>query len=353
MVKTDLNRLIGKILVFGWQEDTVPGAPVAAHARELIEELYCGGLILMGRNVRPPRDMERYTQNLQSLATKEGASPLFLAVDQEGGRVNRLNPPEYTRQPALQKIGATGDTENARHAAAATGRELKAVGINWNFAPVLDVNSNPKNPVIGDRSFADDPEMCARLGRAAIQGYQDDAGILACGKHFPGHGDTDVDSHLGLPRISHDRKRLESVELVPFRAAIAGDIAAIMTSHILFSALDPIFPATLSSKILTGLLRKELRFSGLIVTDCLEMKGVTEGWGSAEAAVLSVLAGADLLLCCHTLTTQRTIRDALVEAVTSGRIPLERIEDSAGRIESAKRRWLAGQNPDTSGRTSR
>ena len=179
------------------------------------------------------------------------------------------------------------------------------------------------------------------MGIAAVRGFQDDGGILACGKHFPGHGDTDTDSHFALPRIAHGQDRLEQVELVPFRAAIAAGLAAVMTAHILFPALDPALPATLSPRILTGLLREELDFHGLIITDCLEMKGVAGGWGSPEAAVLAVLAGADILLCCHTWETQRAIRDALVAAVESGRISEARIDQSLARIAAAKAKWVA------------
>ncbi len=333
---------IGQMLLYGWQGDTpADSRTVNAHAAALVTEFRVGGVILMGRNVSPPATLRPLLRDLQDRARSQGLPPLFIATDQEGGRVQRLAPPDYAARPALQEIGLTGDSHQARAHAAAIGRELKSVGFNWDFAPVLDVNNNPRNPVIGARSFGDDPALVARLGVAAVQGFQEDAGILACGKHFPGHGDTDTDSHFALPRISHDRARLDAVELVPFRAAINAGLAAIMTSHILFPALDEALPATLSPVILTGILRQELAFDGLLITDDLEMKGVADGWGAPEAAVLAVLAGADILLCCHTWETQRAIQQALLSAVQSGRITQARLDQSLRRIQTAKERWAA------------
>lgn len=331
---------IGQMLLFGWQGAT-PGESqsVNSQAAALVEDLRVGGVILMGRNISPPETLRQTLGELQQRASGHGLPPLFVATDQEGGRVSRLGPPHYRREPTAWEIGKTGDPQRARDSAAAIGRELQSVGINWDFAPVLDVNNNPRNPIIGDRSYGDDPDRVAEMGAAAVRGFQEDAGILACGKHFPGHGDTDTDSHLALPRIPHDRARLDAVELKPFRAAMDAGLAAIMTTHILFPALDAALPATLSPAILTGLLRREIGFDGLIITDCLEMKGVADGWGSAEAAVLAAVAGADVLLCCHTWETQREIRDALVNAVHSGRLSEARVDESLARIRAAKERW--------------
>ena len=341
MNDTALGKQIGQMLLFGWQGDT-PGDSqrVNAQATALIDELHVGGVILMARNISPRDTLRPMLAEMQARAKAQGLPPLFVATDQEGGRVNRLDLPHYTRQPSLREIGLSGDARTARESAAAIGRELRSVGINWDFAPVLDVNNNSGNPVIGDRSYGDEPALVAELGAAAVRGFQEDANLLACGKHFPGHGDTDTDSHFALPRIPHDRARLEHIELVPFRAAIAAGLAAVMTSHILFPALDPTLPATLSPAILTGLLRGEMGFDGLIITDCLEMKGVAEGWGSPEAAVLAAEAGADILLCCHTWATQIAIRDALVQAVHTGRISASRLEESGRRIAAAKEQWV-------------
>ena len=279
---------------------------------------------------------------MQARAGELNLPPLFVAVDQEGGRVQRLGPPRYPARPTAREIGGSGDAESrARTEAASLGRELKDLGFNWDFAPVLDVDNNPDNPVIGDRSYSPDPERVAALGAQAVRGLQEDAGLLACGKHFPGHGDTDTDSHLALPRISHSRARLERIEMVPFRAALAAGLGAVMTSHILFPALDAALPATLSPAILTGLLRQQMGFDGLVITDDLEMLGIADHWGAGEAAVLAVEAGADLVLCCHTYDTQREIAAALTEAAASGRIPAARLQESQARIARAKARWVS------------
>ncbi|MCW3059745.1 MAG: beta-glucosidase-related glycosidase [Capsulimonas sp.] len=342
---TDLQIKIGQLLLFGWQGETPAAArAVNSHAAALIDELAVGGVILMGRNVGSLEETRAMLAEMQELAAARGLPPLFVATDQEGGRVSRFIPPHYTRFPVAKTIGDTADFDNARQAARAIAQELKAVGLNWDFAPVLDVNNNPKNPVIGDRSYGDDPDLVAKMGVAAVRGFQDDAGLLACGKHFPGHGDTEVDSHLALPTIGVDRARLDAVELVPFRAAIAAGLAGIMTSHILFTELDAALPATLSPTILTGILRGDLGYEGLIITDCLEMKGVADQWGSAEASVLALEAGADILLCCHTWETQVAIRDAVTAAVRNGRITEARIEESLARIAAAKKRWISKQN---------
>lgn len=341
-----LLQKIGQMLLFGWSGDT-PEAnrTVNAHAAALLDDLAVGGMILMGRNIGQPVQTRAALAQLQARAEALGLPPLFVAVDQEGGRVQRLGPPHYPKHPSAREIGHTSDPTQARDSARRIGQELRELGFNWDFAPVLDVNNNPRNPVIGDRSYSDDPALAAAMGAAAVRGFQEDAGILACGKHFPGHGDTNTDSHHALPRIAHSRARLDAVELVPFRAALTAGLAAVMTSHILFSALDPDLPATLSPAILTGLLRNELGFDGLIVTDDLEMQGVAKGWGAPEAAVLAVLAGADILLCCHTWETQTAIRDALLQAVETGRLSASRIDESAARIAQAKGQWLISSPP--------
>ena len=328
-----LHQKIGQMLLLGWMTDP--------QADALVTEFTAGGIILMGRNIAAPAETSARIARLQALAYKSGLPPLFVAVDQEGGRVQRLGPPRYAARPSQREIGASLDpAPAARQTARDIGAELKLLGFNWDFAPVLDVDSNPNNPVIGDRSYSPDPQTVAALGVAAIAGFQTDAGILACGKHFPGHGDTDLDSHLALPTLRRTRAALDQTELVPFRAAIAAGLAAIMTAHILFPALDPDLPATLSPAILTGLLREELSFNGLIITDDLEMRGVAGHWGAPEAAVLAVLAGADILLCCHEWETQRAIHAALSTAVQTGRLTETRLDQSLARIAAAKAKWV-------------
>ncbi len=329
-----LRQKIGQMLLFGWQTDS--------HADALITDLCAGGVILMGRNIGTPAETSAHIARLQALARAHSLPPLFVAVDQEGGRVQRLGPPQYPARPSARTVGRSADpAATARRTAASIGLELKRLGFNWDFAPVLDVDSNPQNPVIGDRAYSADPQAVAVLGVAAVSGFQDDAGMLACGKHFPGHGDTETDSHFALPTIPRSRAVLEAAEMVPFRAAVAAGLAAVMTAHILFPALDPHLPATLSPSILTGLLRQELGFQGLIITDDLEMRGVAGGWGAPEAAVLAVLAGADILLCCHEWGTQQAVHAALLSAVQTGRLTEDRLDQSLTRIAAAKAKWVA------------
>jgi beta-N-acetylhexosaminidase len=221
----------------------------------------------------------------------------------------------------------------------ALAAELKACGIGCDFAPVVDVDTNPNNPVIGDRSFGDDPELVGRLGAAMIRGLQG-GGVVACAKHFPGHGDTDVDSHLGLPAVDHSRSRLEAVELRPFRAAIEADVATIMTAHVLVRELDDVQPATLSPRIVGGLLRKEMRFTGVIVSDDLEMKAVAERWQPGPAAVMAAKAGCDVLPFCKEPGAQVEAIEALVRAVESEEISWKAMDEACLRIQRLKERYL-------------
>lgn len=336
-----IEHKIGQMLLFGWQGSTDERSrSFNKHAERLISEFNVGGVIIMGRNVGTPDRLRHTIRDLQ-LKTKANGNPsLFVAVDQEGGRVLRLQPPYWPVRRSAFEIGKTNDPGEARREAASIGEDLKSVGINWNFAPVMDVNNNPHNPVIGDRSYSVDPTVVSAMGIATIEGYQIDNKIMACAKHFPGHGDTAVDSHFALPIIPHNMDRLNACELVPFEAAIKHQTASIMTSHILFPALDPLLPATLSASIINELLRARMGFNGIVVTDCLEMRGVADQWGSSEAAVLSVIAGADILLCCHTEKTQYQILQALLAALRSGRLTESRIDESLDRINKAKNTWI-------------
>ena len=271
-----LEDKIGQMLCLGW------GGPdslcaVNDQARECIRDLRAGSAIVFGRNVQPqtkplpPIDaaaVRAMLDELQALA----AIPLLVGTDQEGGRVARFGTEPFTRMPSAREVGGRGSVELARRAAWATARELAAVGINWNFAPDADVDSNPANPVIADRSFDTDARVTADFVAAQVAGYAE-GGVLACVKHFPGHGDTSVDSHFALPTLPFALGTMEERELVPFRAAIAADVPTIMTAHITFPALDPTgLPATLSHPVLTLLLRETLGFRGLVVTDSLEMR---------------------------------------------------------------------------------
>lgn len=325
------EQLAGQILWCGWGDGEEPGPrTLNEHARVLLEEVQVGGLVLFTRNLGTAAEIA----DLVTEVRKRSIVPPLIGMDQEGGRVCRLAVPGMTF-PDNAALGGLDRIDATRDAARAIGEQLAALGIDVDFAPVLDVNNNPHNPVIGRRSFGDDPVLVARHGLAAVAGFRD-SGVLPVVKHFPGHGDTDSDSHLELPVQPAPRARLNEVELVPFRAAIDAGAPAVMTSHILFQSIDPNLPATLSRAVLSGLLRGELGFDGLIVTDCLEMNGIALHWSPEEAAVLSVEAGADMLLVCHTLDTQRRMHRALCDAVRTGRLPERRLRESAERIAHAR-----------------
>ncbi len=330
-----VEQKIGQMLCFGWAgENEEESRSYSAHARELIEDMQVGGVILMGRNLAPP-----YLATAELLNTMQSTShlPLLIGVDQEGGAVARFKEP-FTVFPGNMALGATRRSEYAKLAGRIAAEELTAFGVNWNFAPSVDVNNNPANPIIGTRSYGELPEVVASFGEAAISGMQD-AGLIACAKHFPGHGDTSVDSHLGLSSIPHRRERLEEVELLPFRQAIDAGVSSIMSAHILFSAIDSKRPATLSKQIISGLLREEMGFGGVVVTDCMEMKAIADNFGAGEAAVMAVEAGVDVVLACHTLSTQREMRQALIDAVQNNRIPESRIDESVERVLNLKRAY--------------
>lgn len=252
--------------------------------------------------------------------------------------VARIDHEGISRIPGNMALGAAGSAEDAYRVAQIGARELRSLGVNMNFAPCLDVNNNPRNPVIGVRSFGEDPHAVAELGTVAIKGYQEE-GVSATAKHFPGHGDTSVDSHLGRASVPHDLERLRSVELLPFAQAIKDGVDAIMTAHVSFPAIEPSdLPATLSHAVLTGLLREEMGFEGLIVTDCLEMHAISKEYGIPEGAIRAIEAGADCVLVSHTLSEQTAAITAVIEAVRGGRLPVELIDKAVDRILALKQR---------------
>ncbi|WP_135666039.1 beta-N-acetylhexosaminidase [Halorhabdus rudnickae] len=328
-----IEQKVGQLFIAGFE-----GATPTESIRNLITEYNLGGVIYFSRNIDTPDQVTELSTTLQSIATSEkakGQQPLLIATDQEGGVVSRLD--WGSQLPSQMMLGACGDADLATRAGAAVGAELRSLGITMNLAPVLDVNNNPDNPVIGVRSFAEDPDVVSELGTAMALGMQS-ADVLACGKHFPGHGDTATDSHLGLPVVDHDRQRLDSIEFVPFRAAIEGGIDAIMTTHVAFPAItgSAELPATVSKTVQTGLLREQLGFDGLIVTDCLEMDAIAGDIGVAEGAIQAVEAGCDLVMVSHTPQRQRAAIEAVIEAVRAGRISEARIDRSLERILSYK-----------------
>lgn len=328
-----LEQKVGQMVMAG-----IPNYDVSPEAVAMISKSYVGGIMLAARNIRDTRQSADLTSRLQALAAKSGAGvPLLIAADQEGGYVVRLRGEHLF--PGNMALGATGSPALVQRVAQAMGTELRAAGINMNFAPVLDVNSNPDNPVIGVRSFGENPVLVAQMGSAYIAGMHA-AGVLTTAKHFPGHGDTAQDSHIALPTVAHPRSRLDKVELYPFNQAIKDGVDAIMTAHVTFPAIEPTpaMPATLSPKVLTGLLRNELGFAGLVVTDSMGMAAITQKYGMAEAAIMAVQAGADIVLTASGWNDVDDIVAAILAAVRNGAISESRIDASVRRILAVKER---------------
>ncbi|MGE5708004.1 MAG: glycoside hydrolase family 3 protein [Bacteroidota bacterium] len=309
------------------------GPALSGELLDRIKALHLGGVILYSKtgNVESPRQVAALTGGIQQAARDAKLPALFVAIDQEGGNVVRLTK-GVTVFPSQMALGATGNETLAASMATVTARELRTLGINFNFAPVVDVNSNPDNPVIGTRSFGSSPSLVARLGAAMVPAYAAEK-VVCSAKHFPGHGDTSVDSHVGLPQVSADRAHLEAVEWVPFKAMIEAGVPAIMTAHVVVPALAP-EPGTLSPVLLSAL-RKDLGFQGLIVTDSMTMGAISKHWGLPEASIRALSAGADLLLygadVDHAASEQQGIFEALVKAVREGRVPLARLNEAARR----------------------
>src|SRR5215471_1582666 len=326
----DMRRRVGQLAIVGFAGHDLP-----AEVRSLAREFDLGGVIFFARNVESPEQVAELARQSQALASE---IPLWVSVDQEGGRVARLKRP-FTEWPPMSTLGRAGSPESDRLAArfaVALAAELHAVGISLDYTPVLDVLTNPKNPAIGDRALAERAEDVARLGTIIIRTLQGE-GIAACGKHFPGHGDTSTDSHHELPP-----DRLEAVELVPFKAAIAAGVASIMTAHILIPALDEELPGTLSPAIVDGLLRKKLGFGGLVLSDDLDMKAITARYGHSEATMRAIAAGCDaVLMCAAKPEEQMAALEAIIYAVEDGRLPLTRVEDALKRHRLVKERFLA------------
>ena len=332
-VTASLDRDVASLLCVGFH-GTAPSAEVLELLRRGV-----GGVILFARNVESAEQVAELTAALKRAAGR----PLLVSIDQEGGRVARLRSAHgFTELPPMRALGETGDERLAFDAGALLGRELRAVGVDQDYAPVVDVDTNPRNPVIGDRSLSRDPAAVGRLGAALARGLQS-AGVAACAKHFPGHGDTAQDSHHDLPRLAHALDRLRAVELPPFTALARAGVAAVMTAHVIFEPLDAARPATLSPGVMR-LLRDVCGFEGCCVSDDLEMKAITAHFPLEVAAPGAVAAGVDQLLICHTAELQHRAIDLVRAAVEAGTIPRARLDEARGRV-GALLRW-AGPPPD-------
>ncbi|MEU0566270.1 beta-N-acetylhexosaminidase [Nonomuraea sp. NPDC005983] len=344
LAKMSVEEKVGQLfmpVLYGTSAGSVSGENQARYGAQtpakVVAKYHLGGVILFPQNVRSTGQVVALTNGLQKASPEV---PLLIGTDQENGLVSRMSA-LMTDFPGAAEIGATKDTSLSRAVAKATGEELRALGVNLDFAPVADVNVNPKNPVIGTRAYGDDPQAVAKMVASAVKGFAD-AKVAAVAKHFPGHGDTDVDSHTGLPVIKHTRSQWQQIDAPPFKAAIAAGVDVVMSAHIVFPKLDPSRdPATLSKPILTGLLRNELGFKGVISTDALNMEGVRKKYGDGEVAVRAVQAGADLLLMPNDFG--KAYR-AVLGAVKSGKISEQRLDESVTRLLTLKqsRGLLAG-----------
>lgn len=332
-----LKKRVGRLMVAGFK-----GIIMSEEIKHMIHSYHIGGIILFGRNIGTPEELLHLTNSLQGEAKKAGyRTPLLICIDQENGVVRRLGE-GTTIIPGAMLLGATHDPDNARKAGRLTGKELKALGINWNLAPVVDINNNPNNPVIGVRSFGEKTSEVTEMAKNSMLGLQE-SGVMTTLKHFPGHGDTSVDSHLDLPVIEHDLDRLHAVELVPFKTCIAAGADAVMSAHVYFPALEreEDVPATLSHSVITGLLREELGFDGVITTDCMEMDAIAKGIGTVEGCVRAVEAGVDFIMVSHIHELQERAIIQLEQAVKNGRISEEQIEASISRIERLANKYTS------------
>ncbi|MGM0409421.1 MAG: beta-N-acetylhexosaminidase [Bacillota bacterium] len=334
-----IEEKVGQMFQVGFQ-----GKSPNQKIKDLIKNHYIGGVIYFSRNLENPSQTAQLSNELQEISLENNNSfPLFISIDQEGGIVTRLK--ESTHFPGNMLLGATRSEEIIKEVAKATANELKNLGINMNLAPVVDVNNNPENPVIGVRSFGEDPKLVAKFSSIYIKKLEEN-GVIACAKHFPGHGDTDLDSHLNLPVIKHSRERLDEVELLPFKEAIKAGVDSIMSAHVYFPAIEKqvSVPATLSRKVLTSLLREELAYKGVIVTDCMEMNAIADSYGSIEGAVQAISAGSDIILISHSYKRQKRAIKAAVEAVKANRIQEQRINQSVKRILKLKEKRISLSN---------
>lgn len=332
-----LEQKIGQMFICGFHS-LVPDDQI----KKLIQEHHLGGVIYFRRNIGDPEQVANLSASLQKLSADQGNLPLWIAIDQEGGMVARIDHKRVSRIPGNMALGATGNPDYSYEVSRVSAEELLQLGINMNFAPCLDVNNNARNPVIGVRSFGEEPERVAEHGVAVIKAFQE-KGLSAAAKHFPGHGDTNVDSHMGLATVEHDLDRLQQVELKPFIEAIRAGVDVIMTAHVIFPAIEPErIPATLSRPVLTGLLREDLAYDGIIVTDCLEMHAIAKFFGIGEGAVKAIEAGADVVLVSHTLNDQIEAIEAVKHAVRTGRISEKTIDAAVTRILALKNKRLAG-----------
>ncbi len=333
----DLDAAIGQMVIASF-----PGSRWNARIENLLSKHRIGGVIFFSQNVgKSKAEVKKLTRKIARLGTdRSGGLPPFISVDEEGGRVSRLEKliGRYPSQRETGQKGGRGATAAIKENYESLAADVSSLGFNLTWAPVLDALTNPANRVIGDRAFGDDARAVATCGRAAIRALRE-GGLFTCAKHFPGHGGTAEDSHKKLPLIETTLAKLKRSDILPFRAAVSQRVDFIMTAHILFKRIDPDFPATFSKKFLTKILRKEMGYTGLIVTDDLNMKAVSAGYSVKKRIALAVNAGADVLLIRDDYSGIENFMESFKSLVLDGKIPLKRIKESSGRVKRIKRKY--------------
>ena len=326
-----LDEKIGQMLMVG-----VDGYTLDNNSRKMIEEYKVGGFIILGQNVQSTNQLLNLVNALKA-ANLKNKIPLFVSVDEEGGRVDRM-PRELKRYPTNREVGQINNSNLSYNIGNVMAEELRSFGFNMNFAPVLDINSNPNNSVIGDRSFGSTSKIVSKLGVETMKGIQS-GNVISVIKHFPGHGDTSVDSHIELPAVPHDLNRLRNFEFIPFNEAIKNKADAVMVAHILLSKIDSTNPASFSKAVINDILRKQLNFNGVVITDDMAMGAIVKNYNIGEASVKSVEAGSDIILVSHNYENEVTVIGALKKAVENGIITKERIDESVYRILKLKQKY--------------
>lgn len=333
MMNLTSREKIGQRMVVGF-----PNTVVDNELEEFIKHYKIGNFILFKHNIESAAQVKALCERLQYLAKSYTGHNAFIAIDQEGGMVTRLSD-DCVNIPGAMALAATENVDDIYMAGKITGEQLKALGINFDLAPVADINSNMDNPVIGVRSYGDEPQQVAKYSIAMMKGLSE-AGVLTSAKHFPGHGDTNVDSHLSLPVVNKTSQELKECELVPFQSLIDAGIPAIMTTHIIFPAFEEReIPATMSDKIITGLLKNELNFQGLVVSDCMEMSAIKKYYGSIEGIKYALQAGVDLVFISHTMSVAKEASDVLTDMLDNGELSTEEMDNSINKILSYKKKY--------------
>jgi beta-N-acetylhexosaminidase len=336
---SSMKKEFGQLVFIGLE-----GTELKSHEADFMIENNIGGVTLFGRNVKTPEQIHRLCTDLYNLKSKMPSKmPPFIAIDMEGGRVHRLKAP-FTQWPSIAKVGALDSTSVAFKFANFMGTELRAMGINIDFSPCVDVLTNPDNVLIGDRSFGSDPEFVAKMASAIVRGYIK-AGIIPCAKHFPGHGNTIIDSHEDLPVEEVDLATLQERELVPFKKAFRARMDLVMTAHILYNKIDAKYPATLSPTIIQKILKQDLKYRGLVVTDDLGMKALTKSYAREEIPVLALQAGCDILLHCNEFDAPAIALAAMKKALEDKRIQSAQLEESYAKIMTLKKEFVVNCEP--------